>query len=504
MPNKASTLAPSGNLMLRNVPPVKASSSVVQPEMENNTVKVLEKLKEFHGWADNSLTEDIVAAVNNNFDQASTPLKDMVTSSSSSEENKPVDLAELKAVIWGCLDDMKPEPMDGGVIFENKLSNGTMDIKLLSRPLMSLPAEPERKEDDVYLTHRKDAVRMKRNLMLRNVSPAKALSSVLQPEMDFPIPIDDNDSKRQPSDGNPSRTLDNKVVKENNTIKVLEKLKELYGGADNSLTEDIVAAVNNNFDQASNPMKGMVTSSSSSEEDKSVDLAELKAVIRGCLDDMKSELMSLPAEPVREEDDVYLTHRKDAIRVVRSASQYTLAAKNAFLRGDHFSAQQLSLKAQEEWRLAKQLNASAAEEILTITNRKNNIWKLDLHGLHACEAVHALQKHLQKIETQMPLNCAVPLKKVKPKVGIVCPPLVETHSCKGMELKADVQNYTLSSRRWAILEVITGKGNHSRRKPVLPSTIRSFLLENGCIGECILTIDFPTHEFHCLADIVLR
>ncbi|XP_042492838.1 uncharacterized protein LOC122072310 isoform X2 [Macadamia integrifolia] len=432
--------------------------------------------------------ENIVASVNKSFDQASTPLKGMVTPSSSSEENKPVDLAELKAAIRGCLVDMKPEPMDGGIIFENKLSNGTMGIKPLSRPSVSLPAEPKREEDDVYLTDRKDAIRVARNKMVRNVTPEKVLSSVLQPEMDFPIPIDDNDSKRQPLDGNSSMTLDNKVVKENKIVEGLEKLKELYGWADNSLHEDIVAAVNDNFDQASTPLKGMVTSSCSSEDNKPVDLAELKAAIWGCLDDMKAELMSLPAEPEREEDDVYLIHRKDAIRVARSASQYTLAARNAFRKGDHFSAHQLSLKAQEEWRLAKQLHAKAAEEILTITNRKNNIWKLDLHGLHASEAVHALQNHLQKIETQMPLNHAVPPKKVKHKVGIACSPLVEKHICEGMEVNVDVQNDTLSSQRRAILEVITGKGNHSRRKPVLPSTIRSFLLENGCIGDVSIVI----------------
>lgn len=44
----------------------------------------------------------------------------------------------------------------------------------------------------------------------------------------------------------------------------------------------------------------------------------------------------------------------------------------------------------------------AAKEILNIRNCKNDLWTLDLHGLHSAEAVQALQDHLQKIELQVP------------------------------------------------------------------------------------------------------
>lgn len=44
----------------------------------------------------------------------------------------------------------------------------------------------------------------------------------------------------------------------------------------------------------------------------------------------------------------------------------------------------------------------AAKEILSIRNCKNDLWTLDLHGLHAAEAVQALQDHLHKIELQVP------------------------------------------------------------------------------------------------------
>ncbi|XP_043714437.1 uncharacterized protein LOC122662785 [Telopea speciosissima] len=391
-------------------------------------------------------------------------------------------------------------------------------------------------DDDPYpfIQNRTNTIAPSGSSILSNVPSVKSFSSVLQPKMDFPILIDDNDSKRQLLDNNSNSMLGNKIVKENNTFLALKKLKELHAWADNSLIEDILAAVDNNFDQASTLLKAMVTSSSSEESktvdltepssvfvdclhtkkteevdedflsENMIDLAELKAVLQGCLDDKKPEhtdegvifenklsndtmdlklisrsLMSVPAAPEWEEDDVYLNHRKDAIRVTRSASQHSRAANNAFLRGDHFSAQQLSHKAREEWRLVEQLNAKAAEEILTIRNSKNNIWKLDLHGLHAYEAVHALQKHLQKIETQTALSRTISPKKVEPKVEITCPQSLSSPSCKVMEVKPDIQNYALTSQRRAILEVVTGMGNHSQGEAALPSAIRSFLIEHG-------------------------
>lgn len=74
----------------------------------------------------------------------------------------------------------------------------------------------------------------------------------------------------------------------------------------------------------------------------------------------------------------------------RLASQHSRAATNAFLRGDHFSAKQHSLKAQEGWLAAERMNSKAAKEILRVRNNNNDPWKLDLHGPHASEAVQAL------------------------------------------------------------------------------------------------------------------
>lgn len=85
----------------------------------------------------------------------------------------------------------------------------------------------------------------------------------------------------------------------------------------------------------------------------------------------------------------------------RSATRHSKAATNSFLSGDHTSAQQFSLKAGEEWRAAQSLNAKAACEILSIRNENNGMWRLDLHGLHASEAVQAVKERLYMIETQV-------------------------------------------------------------------------------------------------------
>jgi hypothetical protein len=142
----------------------------------------------------------------------------------------------------------------------------------------------------------------------------------------------------------------------------------------------------------------------------------------------------------------------------RSASQHSRAATNAFLRGDHVSAQQHSMKAREEWLAAERLNAKAAKEILSIRNSENDLWKLDLHGLHATEAIHALQRRLQQIETQEHTNHSASPNKVKMENGIVRSPSLEFFSC--MDSKKLDMNQASSRKRPTSLEVITGKWDH--------------------------------------------
>ncbi|CAN1342681.1 Polyadenylate-binding protein-interacting protein 7 [Linum perenne] len=241
----------------------------------------------------------------------------------------------------------------------------------------------------------------------------------------------------------------------------LEKLKELHSWADSSLIEDILAAAYGDVAKASSLLKEMCSSGTNNSNvnkkrvlsgnttDLAAEIADLSSTIENALrgthepvqfndatTNMKlvlQHLRAIPVEPEWEEKDIYLSHRKDAIKMMRSASQHSRAATNAFLRNDHVSAREHSVKAQEDWMAAEKLNGRAAKEILSIRNSDNNLWKLDLHGLHAAEAVQALKEHLYKIETLLSVNRAP-----SPSVG-----------------------------------------NHSRGEAALPSAVRSFLNENG-------------------------
>ncbi|KAF1881969.1 hypothetical protein Lal_00038613 [Lupinus albus] len=145
-------------------------------------------------------------------------------------------------------------------------------------------------------------------------------------------------------------------------------------------------------------------------------------------------------------NDIYTIHRKDAIEMTISGRQHLLDARNAYLKKDYLSSQKFARKGKEELCLAQQLNFKAAIEIFKIKNHRNDIRKIvDLHGLHAKEAIQALQECLGNIE-------------VKEENHIVQPKL---EPCK---LKT--------------LQVITGVGKHSQRIPVLPIVIRNYLQEN--------------------------
>lgn len=124
----------------------------------------------------------------------------------------------------------------------------------------------------------------------------------------------------------------------------------------------------------------------------------------------------------------------------RLASRHSKAATEAYLRSDHAAAQEFSQKAREEWSNAEKLNAKAAKEILAIRNCENDDWKLDLHGLHAAEAVQVLLEHLLKIESQVSGTHSSKPDKTKGSVN------QETY-------KSDKQHQLLRPR---LLEVITG------------------------------------------------
>ncbi|GFQ00811.1 hypothetical protein PHJA_002225000 [Phtheirospermum japonicum] len=311
----------------------------------------------------------------------------------------------------------------------------------------------------------------------------KPFSSVLVPSVNFPSLVDTTNRYSQPV---------------SHSCEAYQKLKYLHPWADESLIRDVFAGVNNNVDEASSLLEAMLISESENKDAEKVepsgdDIASSSFNIEGGggsvgeKDDsffnkevpkydslpLCASKKSLPIEPEFEwedDDDIYLIHRKDAIRMTRSASRHSKAANDAYLRGDHTSALQFSLKSQQEWAAAEKLNAKAAKEILNLRNCTNDQWTLDLHGLHAAEAVEALRERLQAVESLVSKNClATPDDGAYKESGVFTRVKME---------KFGRQLPPLARQRQTLLQVITGKGNHSRGAAALPSAIRNFLNEN--------------------------
>lgn len=151
------------------------------------------KVRELHSWADESLIEDIMAAVNNDVDKASNVLMGMVPNekpeqnkdtnirgSKSKHEHFPLDhtkspvdegasseeftdLGKLTCVIGGCFNSKTEELTNDRAACGNVNSDiAAANVKLILGQLNSIPIEPEWEEDDIYLVHRKDAIRMTR------------------------------------------------------------------------------------------------------------------------------------------------------------------------------------------------------------------------------------------------------------------------------------------------------------------------------------------------------
>ncbi|XVF14700.1 hypothetical protein REPUB_Repub09cG0083900 [Reevesia pubescens] len=361
------------------------------------------------------------------------------------------------------------------------------------------------------------------NMTKSNDLSARSFSSVLKPSGNFPTLKQNKDSIKPINIGKHVVNDGDTLVEGNNNDLALKKLRELHCWAQSSLIEDVLLATNNNIHEASALLKGMLPTSGTEdiEETKNNEISSTIADFPGdancdtgflsrktaelvgksskadegednlimltdvhenkLFDDpsdmelILGQLTSIHFEPEWEEDDVYLSHRMDAIRMMRLASQHSRAATSAFLRGEHFAAQQHSQNAREEWLAAQRLNAKAAREILSIRNSDNDLWKLDLHGLHAAEAVQTLHEHLRRLEMQVPAGRSVSPNRVKANNGIVRSSSVETVS--SMDKLDKLQ--TSSRQRPTALQVITGVGNHSRGQAALLTAVRSFLIENG-------------------------
>ncbi|XP_021734688.1 uncharacterized protein LOC110701347 [Chenopodium quinoa] len=360
----------------------------------------------------------------------------------------------------------------------------------------------------------------------------KSFSSVILPSLDFPAPLKEDLNGKSSGINSSVGPQISQISLNNNNDLVSRQLKELFDWADDSLIKDIIAAADGDFDKASSFLKAMVYDQSSPEHEnvvmKSSSFSNMEPVTNGklipakrdaslkhmsesattwsvlkpcvgnnfenvtnditlsagklfddCMESnaMLGQLTSVPVEPEWEEDDVYLSSRKDAIKMMRAAARHSKAATNSFLRGDHISAQQFSLKAREEWEATQSLNAKAACDILSIRNENNGIWRLDLHGLHASEAVQAVKERLHMIETQMlsegSRSSELP-NRFRTKTEEWCASYPD--GCNNLE-KPD--NRALNRLKPIWLEIITGIGNHSRGGAALPTAVRTFLADNG-------------------------
>ncbi|KAK7374439.1 hypothetical protein VNO80_07869 [Phaseolus coccineus] len=337
-------------------------------------------------------------------------------------------------------------------------------------------------------------------IVKKNHVPAKPFSSVLLPTKNFP-PLKDGLNSKKAVSGSDSDVKYRVAIAQEDVNLATKKLREQNLWAEHSLIDDILAAVNNNVDKASalletmasamnfehykvscdprstntddTPCKNKTNESltlekvkdgipSDSHQDNDKDLEDRNA------SSVQNLLNSVPVEPEWEDDDIYVSNRKDALRTMRSASRHSRAASFAFLRGDHLSAQHHSVKARGEWHTAEGLNSDAARKILSIRNNDNDIWRLDLHGLHATEAIQALQEHLYRIESQGFSKRSATSNGLKQN-GLGQSTLINTEK---LDIQAPLRLRSLA------LHVITGVGNHSRGQASLPAAVRSFLNEN--------------------------
>eukprot|EP00850_Spirogloea_muscicola_P013550 SM000092S24518 [mRNA] locus=s92:411058:422286:+ [translate_table: standard] len=183
-----------------------------------------------------------------------------------------------------------------------------------------------------------------------------------------------------------------------------------------------------------------------------------------------------------EDEDVYLKYRGQALRVSRARARHVRSAISAFSMGDHHRARQLAKLALKERHLAEQLHGEAAQKILQArnTSRAGGGWELDLHGLHAQEAVQALRQRLAQLEGDLVPSTSALSGGSHP----VPQPAVGTHSLLS-DGTAGLPVVTINTRLSNELIVITGVGQHSRGGASLPSVVSNYLIEN----KFVITLD---------------
>jgi len=153
------------------------------PTAQEDVNVATKKLKEQHPWAENSLIDDILAAVNNNVDKAVALLETMA-SAVNFEEHKVLSnphprplisddvTREVKTGESLALEMVKDDILfhsnivgqlqDNDIDLENRNASSVQKFSDVMDLLNSVPVEPEWEEDDIYLSHRKDALKTMR------------------------------------------------------------------------------------------------------------------------------------------------------------------------------------------------------------------------------------------------------------------------------------------------------------------------------------------------------
>lgn len=150
-------------------------------------------------------------------------------------------------------------------------------------------------------------------------------------------------------------------------------------------------------------------------------------------------------------------------------------AANAYFAGNHSAAKSFSQQARERRAAAEELNAKAAEAIFRVRNPidaqgDGHVWGLDLHGLHASEAVQAVQHRLAQLERMIALHAS----------GGVFAAASTSRSSSTAAATDDSGPMKIATTTFLQrpLKVITGVGTHSRGGASIPSAVKNYLLWN--------------------------
>ncbi|KAH7387969.1 hypothetical protein KP509_16G051200 [Ceratopteris richardii] len=158
---------------------------------------------------------------------------------------------------------------------------------------------------------------------------------------------------------------------------------------------------------------------------------------------------SVPIEPEWEDDDLYISSRRNALKMSRISGKHSRGAYRAFVNGDHSRAKLLSKQAREERLEADKLHAEAAKKILVARNAEpsQDPWQLDLHGLHIKEAVAALQERLLAIETGILDSLYLQDGVLSSREKILKKSVFQAHSMRN-ELKVITGHYCILCSFW--------------------------------------------------------